>query len=143
MALARAGAPAVNKAKTVVTNADAYSGDDASAYSVEQIAQVCHAATRALQEISGEPASPVWGRMPTEQRASVMAAVALAQQGTPPDALHRAWCQHQRSQGWRWGPVRDEQAKRSPALVPYCRLPAEQRMRDTVVYAIVRAMSGG
>lgn len=111
-----------------------------SRYSAEQVARVCHAANRALQELAGDPLSPEWGALPTEQRASVLAGVALARQGTAPEALHRAWCQHRIAQGWQWGPVKDERAKRHPNLVPYGKLPPEQRIKDAVFSAIAQAM---
>lgn len=113
----------------------------ASIYSDAHIAHVCHEANRALQRMAGEDKpSPPWGQASREQRESALAGVALARRGHTPEQLHKAWCDHKRSRGWQWGPVKDERARRHPCLVPYEQLPPEQRAKDAVFSAIVQAL---
>ena len=124
MALARAGGPV----------------SESGGYSAEQVAQVCHEANRVLQRLAGQKVSLPWASASPSERASAVAGVGFARQGTSHEALHRAWCAHKIAEGWQWGPVKDERAKRHPCLVPYDQLPGEERIKDAVFAAIVQAM---
>ncbi len=105
------------------------------------IAQVCHAANRALQLIAGDPApSPEWSDAPDWQRDSAIEGVAAAQAGATPEQQHEAWCDSKRREGWAYGPVKDAAAKTHPCLVPYADLPPEQQVKDAVFIAIVGAL---
>jgi hypothetical protein len=39
--------------------------------------------------------------------------------------------------GWKWGPVRNEETKENPAMVPYTDLPPHQRAKDAALKAMV------
>ena len=43
---------------------------------------------------------------------------------------HDVWAAGRLSEGWTWGPVRDDTAKRHPDLVPYSELPESEREYD-------------
>ena len=43
-------------------------------------------------------------------------------------------------QGWRYGASKDAEAKTHPCLVPFDRLPRDQRVKNVLFIAIVRAM---
>lgn len=109
---------------------------------VDQIAQVCHEANRALQLIAGDPQpSPPWDEAADWQRQSSIDGVAAARTGTSPEEQHDAWCEHKRADGWTHGPVKDPEAKTHPCLVPYDQLPADQQAKDHVFVAIVQALT--
>ena len=43
---------------------------------------------------------------------------------------HDVWAAERIRQGWTYGPQRDDQAKQTPCLVPYCDLPEEEKVFD-------------
>jgi hypothetical protein len=43
---------------------------------------------------------------------------------------HDHWARRRLSEGWSWGPVRDDAAKKHPDLVPYGDLPESERHYD-------------
>ena len=44
--------------------------------------------------------------------------------------VHDSWAALRRSQGWSYGPVRDDAARKHPCLVPYDELPEEEKEFD-------------
>lgn len=44
--------------------------------------------------------------------------------------VHEIWAQNRMAQGWRYGGARDDAGKRHPCLVPYEKLPEEERSYD-------------
>jgi hypothetical protein len=110
---------------------------------VERIARVCHEVNRVLQRVAGEESSPAWDNAPAWQRESAVAGVRAALNGTAnsPEAQHEAWSAHKLADGWRFGPVKDAEAKTHPCLVPYNDLPPVQRAKDEAFRAVVEAMT--
>lgn len=43
---------------------------------------------------------------------------------------HENWARQRLSDGWRWGPARDDARREHPCLVPYEALPEEEREYD-------------
>ena len=43
---------------------------------------------------------------------------------------HEVWAAGRMADGWSWGPVRDDQAKKHPGLVPYEELSEEEKEYD-------------
>jgi len=113
-----------------------------STFTPDHIAQVAHEANRALQRIAGDDnPSPPWDDAPLDQRDSAIAGILTALNGATPEEQHDAWAAHKRADGWVYGAVKDAEAKTHPCLVPYANLPPEQRVKDAVYIAIVRAMA--
>ncbi|WP_433235467.1 RyR domain-containing protein [Streptosporangium sp. CA-135522] len=109
---------------------------------LETIARVCHEANRVLQIAHGDPApSPHWDDAPAWQRKSTAEGVEAALDGATPQELHETWCDTKRAAGWMYGPDKNAHIKTHPCLVPYMDLPDEQRVKDHMFHAIVRAMS--
>lgn len=44
--------------------------------------------------------------------------------------VHETWASERISDGWAWGPVRDDANRLHPCLVPYERLPESERAYD-------------
>ena len=110
-------------------------------YSDEQIARVVHAANSELQAVQGDPVpSQPWDHEPREIRENVILGVRNARNGMTPEEHHEAWRQDKIRQGWRYGPSKDNQAKTHPCLVPFGQLPFDQRVKNVLFIAIVRAM---
>jgi hypothetical protein len=53
---------------------------------------------------------------------------------------HERWYAERRRQGWRYGPVRDEQRKENPAMVPWDELPESQRSKDRTAISRLTAV---
>lgn len=111
---------------------------------LDLIASICHAANRAYALGTGEdPAKvyPEWLEAPEEIRESARVGVRAALDGATPEALHESWMATKEADGWTFGAVRDNSAKRHPCMVPYCDLPDEQRRKDALFQAIVKALA--
>ena len=109
---------------------------------VEQIAKVCHEANRAYCEVGGDQVQAHWEEAPKEQRESVIKGVRFYL-GAPmamPSDMHDAWVKDKRKQGWVYGSARDDEKKIHPCLMPYDRLPIEQRAKDKLFMGVVQAL---
>jgi hypothetical protein len=108
---------------------------------VEQIARVCHEANRAWCEANGDRSQRPWVAAEEWQRESAMEGVKAALDGQGPEELHESWCQSKLRDGWVYGEAKDAEAKTHPCLMPYDLLPPEQRAKDHLFLAVVRALS--
>ncbi len=52
---------------------------------------------------------------------------------------HMQWMKDKVMAGWIYGPVKDSEAKTHPCILPYDELPPEQKVKDHVFRAIVKA----
>ncbi len=114
--------------------------------SPEQIAAVAHEANRALTVFTKDvPLQPHWGEatMTKEMETSAIAGVKwrLANLGAPASAAHEQWLMFKADGGWKWGPVRSDELKTHPAMIPYDKLPPEVQAKDALFTAIVRALA--
>lgn len=107
---------------------------------VNLAARVCHEANRSIQHhcLEDNP-SPRWDRAPASQRASAIEGVINALNGQTPEELHDSWAKFKLADGWTYGPVKSEEYKQHPCLVPYEQLPEEQKLKDHVFQSIIRA----
>ena len=46
------------------------------------------------------------------------------------EKVHEVWAAGRLAQGWRYGKVRDDEAKTTPCLVPYAQLPESEKEYD-------------
>ena len=111
--------------------------------SIVDIARVCHEANRAYCATIGDPSQIPWGDAPEWQRISAIKGVefSLANPEAPASASHDSWLEEKRATGWKYGPVKDADAKTHPCFVPYAELPLEQRRKDALFWVIVAALS--
>jgi len=111
---------------------------------VAAIAMVCHEANRAYCLTLGDRSQPAWADAPAWQIESVMAGVRSALdpiQVLSPEASHQLWMQRKHEEGWIYGPAKNPEKKEHPCMVPYEDLPMEQRRKDSLFLAIVRALT--
>lgn len=110
--------------------------------SVEEIARVCHEANRAYCLALGDESQPRWEDAPEWQRQSAIQGVVNISNGrvsTPKDS-HDSWLEQKAKEGWVYGVAKDPELKQHPCIVPYHQLPADQRMKDHLFFAIVRTL---
>jgi hypothetical protein len=105
------------------------------------IARVCHEVNRAYCKSLGDESQPAWDDAPQWQKDSALAGVQaiLTDPATTPEQSHEGWLAQKRADGWTFGPVKYAEAKTHPCFVPYAELPAEQRVKDYLFGAVVRA----
>ena len=110
-------------------------------YTDEEIAQVCYEANRVLQRINGEEPGPSWEQAPQWMKDSVVDGVVYAMNtSVTPEQLHQNWVDYRASNGWVYGPEKDEVAKTHPCMVSYADLPPSQRVKDRVFRSIVQTL---
>jgi len=109
----------------------------------EAIAQICHEANRTFCHLIGDDSQLPWTDAPLWQRQSALFGVekVISGQATEPKSLHESWYEVKKAQGWVYGEVKDPDKKTHPCMVPYSELPEEQRMKDDLFFAIVKAFS--
>jgi uncharacterized protein YodC (DUF2158 family) len=109
---------------------------------VEAIARVAHEANRAYCVTIGDLSQVEWTLAPSWQRDSARLGVRkiLAGEVTRPEQSHESWLAEKRAEGWQYGPVKDPEKKEHPCFVPYEALSIEQRYKDHLFLAVVRAL---
>lgn len=109
------------------------------------IAKICHEVNRAYCSALGDHAQPAWSDAPEWQRSSAIKGVefTIANPDAPPSASHDSWLKEKRDTGWKYGPVKDPVRKEHPCFVPYDELPLEQKVKDYLFQAVVRASQEG
>jgi hypothetical protein len=109
---------------------------------VFKVAKTCHEANRAYCKAIGDNSQPAWEDAPDWQKSSAVKGVKFIwdNRNASPSASHESWLEEKRKDGWSYGPVKDPVAKTHPCFVPYDQLPVEQRAKDYIFGAIVRAL---
>ena len=105
------------------------------------IAQICHEANRAYCKTLGDDSQPAWEDAPDWQKQSIINGVNFHMDNpkSTPEQSHENWLAEKVKQGWRYGTEKDAEKKSHPCFMPYFQLPTEQRRKDAIFVAIVRA----
>lgn len=107
------------------------------------IARVCHEANRAYCTANGDFSQLPWDEAPQWQRDSAIKGVHFAVD-TPdakPSDSHESWLKEKEKEGWKYGAVKNVETREHPCYLPYSDLPEEQRAKDRLFLAVVRALS--
>lgn len=109
---------------------------------VRKIAKVCHEVNRAYCQALGDDSQPSWDSAPEWQQSSALNGVQmhLDNPNATPENSHESWLAQKAAEGWKWGPIKDAEAKEHPCFCLYAELPAEQRAKDYLFRAVVHAM---
>lgn len=108
-----------------------------------EIARVAHEVNRAYCASLGDTSQPAWADAPEWQKKSAIAGVEfhLSHPDAKPSDSHESWLREKERDGWKFGPVKDPEKKEHPCFVPYAQLPAEQKAKDFLFLAVVRALA--
>jgi len=109
---------------------------------IENIAEVAHEVNRAYCEATGDFSQPDWDNAPAWQKESAINGVKFHAENrhVTPEESHNSWLEEKRAAGWKWGPVKNPDAKQHPCMAPYDTLPLEQRVKDHLFTGVVRTM---
>lgn len=109
---------------------------------IEACARAAHEANRAYCLAIGDSSQLPWDDASEWQRASARMGAVSAAFGATPEQSHAGWLAQKERDGWTYGPVKDQEKKTHPCMVPYDQLSQEQKMKDHVFVAVVTAMGG-
>ena len=99
------------------------------------------AANRELCEQLGDDTQKAWEDAPQWQVVSAINGVRfhLENPDATPANSHESWLAQKEADGWKYGPVKNEETKEHPCFVPYAELPPEQQAKDHLFRSIVHA----
>ncbi len=107
-----------------------------------KIACVCHEANRAWCEVHGDMSQQDWMHAANWQLNSALAGVKFLAEhpDVTEEDLHDEWVKQKVADGWTYGPEKDAGKKKHPCLRPYAELSEQERKKDRLFLAIVRAL---
>lgn len=109
---------------------------------IEIIAMVAHAVNAAYCLSIGDNSQPTWDSAPDWQKQSVINGVNMHLQNpdATPEQSHKSWLEHKVKEGWVYGEEKDEEAKTHPCVLPFEKLPPEQKSKDYLFRGVVHAL---
>ncbi len=107
-----------------------------------KIARVCHEANKMWCEGNNDFSQKTWEEAEDWQKLSAINGVEfkLNNPDAGHDAQHNAWMKEKTDAGWKYGEVKDAEAKTHPCIVPFAELPLFQQQKDALFCAIVDAL---
>lgn len=108
---------------------------------LEKAARICHEVNKVYCESIGDFTQVHWSKAPQWQKDSAISGVKYLFENidATSEDIHNNWMREKEEDGWRYGIVKDAEAKTHPCMIPYNFLPAEQRMKDTLFISVVRS----
>lgn len=109
---------------------------------IEEIAKVAHEINKAYCDSIGDTSQSEWKEAPDWQKESAIKGVEfhLTNPDATPEKSHESWLKQKESEGWKYGPVKNPDAKEHPCYVPYNELPIEQRSKDFLFRQVVHSL---
>jgi hypothetical protein len=109
---------------------------------IKQIARIAHEANRAYCQTIGDNSQPKWSEAPNWQQISAINGVkhVMDNSDAKPSDSHESWLKEKTRDGWKYGEIKDPDKKEHPCFVPYDELPEEQKKKDYLFIAVVKAL---
>jgi hypothetical protein len=107
---------------------------------IELAAKTAYEVNRAYSVGLGDTSFGPWTEAPAWQRTTNRKGVEAVIAGKGPRELHESWMEEKRTNGWKYGPVKNIEAKEHPCFVGYDDLPKAQRAKDTLFLMTVRGI---
>ncbi len=110
----------------------------------EEVARVCHEATRAWCQVNGDDSQKPWDLAEEWQRRQAIEEVRFIAEnvGITAQEHHDAWAAAKLRDGWRYGKVKDAQEKTHPCLLPFSQLFPPDQAKARIFKAICGALLG-
>jgi len=112
----------------------------------EQIAKICHAANRAYCQCLEDHSvysMAHWDELSEPEQKGYINGVEfrLANPGCSAEDMHRNWLVEKTEAGWVYGQDKNLKKKTHPCILPYDRLPEDQKVKDFLFMAILSALT--
>lgn len=110
--------------------------------SIIDIARICHEAHRGYCEAIGDFSHQGWNEATIEHRRSIISGVLYylnMPESTAADT-HQHWLLKKQQDGWKYGPIKNEQLKEHPCCLPFDQLPIEHKAKSFLFVSIVSAL---
>jgi len=107
-----------------------------------QIAQLIHENNRLFQKTVGQPVGLPWNELAESAKVNLALAVdrciehRIYQSQDGCRIQHDLWLEEKLTDGWKYGPCKDERTKEHPCCVPYHMLSADDRQKDVFFLTI-------
>lgn len=109
-------------------------------HKIEDIAKFCHQTNKAYCELLGDNSHKDWENSPEWQKESAIEGVKCrvdTSANLTPLGMHGNWMDKKLKDGWIYGEFKDEKKKTHPCILPYFKLPKEQKIKDEIFIFIV------
>lgn len=109
---------------------------------IEEIAQACHEINRAFCIQIGDSSQVSWDKAPRWQYESAITGVNKIAEHVVnrPSDSHDFWLAEKLEDGWKYGEVKDVDAKTHPCFVSYEELSELQKHKDTLFFTTALAL---
>ena len=106
------------------------------------IGRIAHEVNRGYCHAIGDHSQVAWEDAPAWQRDSAVLGVKLhlADPSAGPEASHNSWMAQKLAEGWKWGEEKRPSLKLHPCIMPFDKLPVEQKAKDFIFRAVVLAI---
>ena len=111
--------------------------DRERAYYCDVLARQAHEANKKYCESIGDTSQKHWDEAPEWARESARNGVVGVIYGNTPEQSHASWLTEKVIAGWKYGPVKDPEAKTHPCMVPYDQLDDAQKVKDHLFVSAV------
>lgn len=110
---------------------------------VYEIAQVAYEANKAYCEALGDNSQLPWGESEPWKRKVVEQGVIfhINNPDATVDDSHNTWVENMKKDGWKYGPVKNNETKEHPSLISYEELSKEQKAKDYIFRQIVHSLA--
>ena len=105
---------------------------------IERIARICYEATRAVAVSAGKSV-PVWSKAIAFEKNWIRGFVAchLRNPETLLEDRHILWIEKLKSEKWTHGKELDYTKRTQPLIVPFAKLPADEKFKRQLIEAVV------
>lgn len=105
---------------------------------IDFLSELVHMTNKIYCESLGDFSQKDWADTPEDIKNSARHGVRdVIFNSSSPEQTHETWYSFKKSQGWKYGPIKDPKKKEHPCLVPYKDLPVEQKFKDLFFVSIV------
>jgi hypothetical protein len=104
-------------------------------------AGAAHEMNRVYCRAIGDVSQVTWDRAEEWQRQSALNGVDGVFAGDGPGASHKRWLDQKLADGWRYGEVKDAEAKTHPSMLPFHALPCDEQQKDHIFVQTVHTMA--
>ena len=106
------------------------------------VAQVMHAANKALCDATGDNSHLSWQDVDVATREHFLRGIDAVLNNPTMTAKegHDFWLTDHVERGWTYGPIKNRVTKQHPCIVPFDELPEVEKAKDHLYIAIVRAL---